>query len=250
VRGLVVLLIGSFAYAGAALAQADDPCAVAQHLVHAEVGLPRAAASIDKNHRLAVSIAGTASSFLPGPDGAHRAYPGQLEATLTRRLQGVQVTVTNAAKQKQTAAEMVTEFDRLLVDAKPALVVWQTGTVDAMKGVDPDEFRSALEAGIDKLQAAGADVVLMNMQYSPRTEVMIAADVYAENMQGVALEHELPLFDRLAVMKEWNDLGTFDLYAATKNPETAEQVHACIGRLLADFIIQAVDLGREPREAQ
>jgi len=128
-------------------------------------------------------------------------------------------------------------------------VIWQTGTVDAIRGIDPDEFRTALNAGIDKLQGAGVDVILMNMQYSPRTESMIAADVYADNMRGVALEREVPLFDRFAVMKEWSDLGTFDLYAATKDPAMAERVHACIGELLADLVVEAVDLAREPKEA-
>jgi len=160
----------------------------------------------------------------------------------------VKVKVVNAAKQKQTAAEMAAEFDKLLADEKPALVVWQTGTVDAIRGIDPDDFRSALNTGIDKLQAAGADVILMNMQYSPRTDSMIAADVYSENMHGIALEREISLFDRFAIMKEWNDQGTFDLYAATKNPETAERVHACIGELLAAFVVEGVDLARQPKE--
>lgn len=240
-------LLAVAAYAGGAWAQPSGACVNAEHLVHAQAALPRAAGALD-HHQLTISVAGTASSVLPGPNGTGKAYPARLETALAARLEGVSVKVINAAKQKQTASEMVAEFDRLLADEKPGLVIWQTGTVDAIRGIDPDDFRSALDAGIDKLQAAGADVVLMNMQYSPRTESMIAADVYSENMQGVALEREIPLFDRFAIMKEWNDEGTFDLYAATKNRETAEQVHACIGELLADFIVEAVDLARQPKE--
>src|SRR2546426_838335 len=86
-----------------------------------------------------------------------------------------------------------------LVVAEPALVVWQSGTVDALRGVDPDEFRVVLEEGIVALQAGGADVVLMNMQYSPRTESIIALGTYAETMRFVALEREVPLFDRFAI---------------------------------------------------
>ena len=47
------------------------------------------------------------------------------------------------------------------------------------------------------------------------------------------------LFDRFAVMKQWNELGIFDLYAATKKTDIAERVHGCIGRLLGDLIVQA-----------
>ncbi len=33
--------------------------------------------------------------------------------------------------------------------AKPALLVWQTGTTDAMRAVDPDQFSQALDQGIN-----------------------------------------------------------------------------------------------------
>lgn len=248
-RRVLTALIGLAAYAGSACAQSSSACDNPEHLVRAQAGVPRVAAAIDHGRPLAISVSGTASSVLPGPNGPGKAYPARLQAALIARLPGVAVRVVNAAKQMQTAAEMAAEFDQLLADEKPVLVVWQTGTVDAIRGVDPDEFRSALDTGIDKLQAGGADVILMNMQYSPRTESMINADVYSENLQGIALEREIPLFDRFAIMKEWNDQGIFDLYAATKNPETAERVHACIGELLADFIVEAVDLARQPKEA-
>jgi lysophospholipase L1-like esterase len=249
VRVVLGGLMATIICASAAMAQSSDSCAVAAHLARAQAPLPRAAAAIDAQHQLGISVFGTGSSILPGPSGRRDAYPNRLQAALSDRLQGVTVRVVNAAKQKQTAADMLADFDRLLTEEKPTLVVWQTGTIDAIRGVDPDEFRNALETGIDKLQAGGADVVLMNMQYSPRTESMIPLDVYAENIQGVALEREIPLFDRFAVMKEWSDSGTFDLAADTKDPVTAEQVHACIGQLLADFVVEAIGLAQEAKQA-
>ena len=68
---------------------------------------------------------------------------------------------------------------------------------------------------------------------------MIALGTYAENMRWVALQQEVPLFDRFSIMKLWSDLGTFDLYSPAKKLDTAEQVHDCIGRLLADLVIAA-----------
>jgi hypothetical protein len=164
---------------------------------------------------------------------------------------GVAVKVTAAAMPRQTAAEIVPVFPRILVDAKPALVVWQTGTFDAVRGVDPDEFRAVLEEGIAALQAGGADVILMNMQYSPRTESIIALGAYAESMRFVALEREVPLFDRFAIMKHWSETGTFDLYSESKkNLDTAAQVHDCLGRLLADLIVAAVKLAEPTKEVR
>ena len=82
---------------------------------------------------------------LPGPDGAKTAYPARLEAALARRLPGVKVTVATLT---QTAPDRRgngrKHSSKLLLDEKPSLVVWQTGTFDAMRGVDPDEFRASV----------------------------------------------------------------------------------------------------------
>jgi ABC-type amino acid transport substrate-binding protein len=247
VRTLVLALAGTFALAGAAVVQAGN-CMDAADRVHVDAGLPRAAAAIASRHELRVAVAGSASSTLAGPGGTRAAYPVTLQSALSERLPGVNASVVNTAKPRQTAAEMEAGFSQLLAEHKPALVIWQTGTADAIRGVDLDQFRDYLEKGIRLLQAGGADVILMNMQYSPRTEFMIAPDHYAEIMRGVALREEIPLFDRLAIMKEWNDEGTFDLSTTTKNSEMAEHVHLCIGRLLADLVVEAIDFAKEAKQ--
>ena len=75
---------------------------------------------------------------------------------------------------------------------------------------------------------------------------MIALGTYADLMRRVASQQEMPLFDRFSVMKTWADLGIFDFYAKTKKLDTAEHVHDCIGRLLADLVLESVKLG-EPQ---
>src|SRR5262249_8255773 len=137
---------------------------------------------------------------------------------------------------------MEKDIEQIVVTDKPALLIWQTGTVDAIRRVDPDTFRSSVEEGIEAVHAANSDVVLMNAQYSPRTESMIGLGPYAEAMRFVALQDEVPLFDRFAVMRQWGELGTFDLIEATKKMDTAERVHQCIAELLADMIVQAAKM--------
>lgn len=242
-KALIVALLGGLGCAGAAFA-ADDPCAVARHLVSAEAALPRVAAAIEQQHIVRVVVLGTSSSALPGLAGSKAAYPARLEAALAAHWPGIAVKVVAAVKPRKTAIEMIdADFERMVMDEKPALVVWQTGTVDAIRGVDPDEFREALVVGIEMLQAKGADVILMNMQYSPRTESLIPADALADTMRWAAVEREVPLFDRLAIMKHWTETGTFDLYDAGKGTGTAERVHDCLGRLLAELVVEAAKAG-------
>ena len=79
----------------------------------------------------------------------------------------------------------------------------------------------------------------MNMQYSPRTEAMLAVTAYADTMRIIALKREVVLFDRFTIMKRWNESGVFDLYGATN---VAERVHDCLGRLLADVVVAGAKL--------
>jgi hypothetical protein len=247
-KALVLAAMAALACAAAAHAQQADAeaeaCMVAAPLAHPEAPLGFAAAALADGHRLNVAVAGTTSSLPPSP-GA-QAYPARLEAVLASRLPGISLKVVNEAKSRQTAAAMVADFTRILAADKPDLLVWQTGTFDAIKGFDPDEYRSALENGISQLHAARTDVILMNMQYSPRTESMIAASVYADHMRWVALQQEVPLFDRFAIMKEWSDHGTFDFHTPSNAAATAARVHDCLGRLLADFTLDAVRLATTP----
>jgi hypothetical protein len=79
----------------------------------------------------------------------------------------------------------------------------------------------------------------MNLQYSPRTETMISAPPYLDNMRVVAQSHDVPLFDRFAMMRHWSEQGDFDLFSAAHGLELAKRVHDCLGRALSKFVIDA-----------
>lgn len=223
-------------------AQEPESCDVPSYFVASDTVLKHVEVAVKETKRLDIVVLGTGSSALAGADGPSKAYPARLQVALERRLPGVTVNVVSLAKMRQTAADMAKTLEKLLVDAKPALVIWQTGTVEAIRGVDPDEFRSTLANGVEKLQAGNADVVLINMQYSPRTEAMIHLGTYAEYMRVVARDRDVPLFDRLGLMRYWNDNGSFDLYAAAKDSALAQRVHDCLGRALAALVIEAAHL--------
>ena len=93
------------------------------------------------------------------------------------------------------------------------------------------------------MQNAGADVILVNPQFSPRTETMISVPPYLDNMRVVAQQHDVPLFDRFAIMRQWNEQGDFDLFTAFHGIELAKRVHDCLGRALSKLVIDAAHLG-------
>lgn len=243
-KTLAIAAIGTL-IASTAFASDDNVCATASYLVSADFATTRVATAI-ANKQLNIAVVGTTSSMIAGPNGTNKAYPAQLEQALSRRLQGVAIKVTIFANAKETANDAEKKLERIAAERKSDLVVWQTGTVDAMRGIDPNEFRAALDEGVDALHAAKIDIILMNMQYSPRTDSMIALGQYLDVMRFVAMQHEIPLFDRFAVMKHWSELGVFDLYGATKKTDIAERVHDCIGQLLGDLIIATAKMTPAP----
>ncbi|HWE79852.1 MAG TPA: GDSL-type esterase/lipase family protein [Pseudolabrys sp.] len=235
--------------AGSAKAEMPQECLVARPLLEENNHLAKAAAAVAAK-RLNVLVLGAGSSSLPGPSGAGMAYPARLKAALQTALPGVAVTVATDVTARRTAIKMADSLAADLQRAKPDLIVWQTGTVDAMQGADPELFNQALDRGIAAARAGGADMILINAQYSPRTESMIALGTYVEVMRWVAVQHEIPMLDRFAIMKLWSDLGTFDLYSATKALDTAGQVHNCIGQLLSSLVVDAVKTEEAPKGGQ
>ena len=241
--GFLSLMVLTGCLAATPLYAEDDPpaCEVPAYLLSAESALPKVAAAVKDGQALNILVVGSRSTTINGSETS--AFPARLQATLKEKLPSIAVNVSVELQVKKTADEAASGFVKLLEDKKPTLVIWQTGTVDAMRSTDPDDFRGAVDEGVAALQTAGVDVVLMNLQYSPRTETMISAPPYLDNMRAVAQQHDVPLFDRFAMMQHWNEQGDFDLFSSSHGIDMAKRVHDCIGRALAKFIIGAAHIG-------
>src|SRR6266404_2033473 len=236
----LILLAGLLTAAPARAEDAPASCEVPAHLLTSESSLPKVAEAVKSGHSLDILVVGSRSSTINTSDGS--AYPGRLQVTLRDKLPAVPVNISVELQVKKTAGEVAGGLGKLVEVKKPTLVIWQTGTVDAMRSIDPDDFRAAVDDGVAALQSAGTDVILMNLQYSPRTETMISAAPYIDNMRVVAQQHDVPLFDRFAVMRHWNDQGDFDLFSTSHGLDLAKRVHDCLGRALAQFVIEAAHL--------
>jgi len=237
----LTMLAGVLTVAPARAEDSPQTCEVPAYLLASESSLPKVAEAVKTGGKLDILVVGSRSSTINTPDGT--AYPGRLEVMLREKLPSVKVNVNVELQVKKTAEEVAASLAKLVEGKKPTLVIWQTGTVDAMRSVDPDDFRAAVDDGVAALQSAGTDVILMNLQYSPRTETMISAAPYIDNMRVVAQQHDVPLFDRFAVMRHWNEQGDFDLFSASHGIELAKRVHDCIGRALSKFVIDAAHIG-------
>ncbi len=222
-----------------AMAESAPPpgCEVPAYLLHSESVLKKVASAVNTEGRLDIMVIGSRSATVVTPDGT--GFPGRMEAALRDKLPTIKVNVNLQLQIKKAASDVAGDLAHILEGKQPTLIIWQTGTVDAMRAVDPDDFRTAVDEGVSAMQAHGADVVLMNLQYGPRMETMITTAPYLDVMRVVAQQHEVPLFDRFAIMHNWNDTGQFDLFNNSRGVELAKRVHDCLGRALASFVIDA-----------
>jgi hypothetical protein len=238
---LLVMLLAGWAVSGTARAEeAPQTCDVPAYLLTSDSPLPKVAEAVKKGQPLTILVVGSRSSSIPSAEAS--AYPARLQAALKERLPQLPINLSVELQSAKTSEETAATLVKLVEAKKPTLVVWQTGTVDAMRSVDPDDFRGAVDEGVGALQKAGSDVILMNLQYSPRTETMISAPPYLDNMRLVAQQHEVPLFDRFAIMRHWNDAGDFDLFSTAHGIDLAKRVHDCLGRALSKFVVDSAHL--------
>ena len=222
-----------------AAAAGPAACEVPDYLLSPDNTLAKVGEAIKANRPLNILVIGSRSSTINATTSSAEAvaYPGQMQIALKEKLPDVTINLSVEIQVKKTAEEVVPSLAKLLEDRKPTLVVWQTGTVDAVRSIDPDEFRTAVSEGVVALQEGGAEVILMNPQYSPRTETMISVAQYLDNLRVVAQQHDVPLFDRFSIMQGWSESGEFDLFSTVHSAELAKRVHHCLGRALSQFII-------------
>ena len=66
------------------------------------------------------------------------------------------------------------------------LVLWQTGTVEAVHGIRPDELRAVLEDGAEAADSTNTDLVLIDPQFSRFLRANADLSPYETVLQQVA----------------------------------------------------------------
>lgn len=206
--------------------------------------LPHVAAGL-RAGRLSILAIGSARSFAQsqrGPSGAP-GVPWQMAQALKSAYPGLEVSLTGRGGRGLTASALVRVI-RAELRARPyQLVLWQTGTVEAVHNIQPDDFTDSLLQGIDAVGARGADLVFIDQQYSRFLEGNTDLEPYRRALERVATRSGVALFRRFALMRHWASEGRLDLELAAPRARRAliDQLHTCLGILLARFIVAGAD---------
>jgi len=218
----------------------ERECPVPERFYTFEPPLTKTAKALASRREVVIAALGGASTMGVAAGGLEFAWPARLASTLAERFPRTKV--INLAVGRQTAKRGTERLDRDVLPLKPTLVIWETGTMEAVRGTDVDEFRQTVQTGIDKLRAAGAEVALMNMQFSRATDAVIHFEPYLVALRELADVNDVPLFRRHAIMRHWAENGSLDLSTGEgeKGRELAAKLYGCIGRAMAELVTRAI----------
>jgi lysophospholipase L1-like esterase len=205
--------------------------------------LPHVAAKLASGQPVEIIAFGSSSTFGTGTSSPEFTYPNRLAAQLRRQYPNVEINVVNRGKGGEDAAEMMKRLQTEVIDMKPDMVIWQVGTNAVLRNVDPDETAKLVEDGIARIQAAGADLVLVDPQYSPRvTERAESANKMVRLLGRVAELRHVGIFPRFQIMRDWHEKQAIpiDNFVIGDGLHMNDWGYACFAQLLGDDIIKSV----------
>ena len=205
--------------------------------------LPHVAGKLAAGQPVTIVAFGSSSTQGYGSTSPEFNYPNRLAAQLHRQYPGADITVLNHGVGGEDAPEMMKRLQTSVLDAKPDLVIWQVGTNAVLRDLDPSETAKMVEDGVARIQAADADVVLVDPQYSPRVyERAESASRMVKLLRKVAQLRHIGIFPRFQVMREWHDEQALpvDSFVISDGLHMNDWGYACFAQLLGDDIIKSV----------
>jgi acyl-CoA thioesterase I len=196
-------------------------------------------------HRLAAGMPvkivaiGSSSTAGFGASSPSNTYPSRLEAELRQHFPGHSLTVVNRGVNNEEISNMLVRFETAVVAERPQLVIWQFGSNALMhdKALDP----GLIAAGIARLKAIGADVVLMDPQYAPRVLAKPAHEAVVALFVRAAKENRVDLLRRFDMMRRWHEVEglPFETFEVWDGLHLNDWGYACLAKALGVAIAEA-----------
>jgi len=197
---------------------------------------------ISQRRPIKIVAIGSSSTSGAGATSAANSYPSRLEAELKAQLPGLPVTVLNKGIGGEEAAQMVARFDADVIDENPDLVLWQVGSNSVLR--DHPTPGEVIRQGVERLEASGAEVILINPQFAPK--ILAKADIghALDVITATARDAEVGMFDRFAVMRYWRETEriAFEQFLSPDLLHMNDWSYACTAKLLAAAILDGTKL--------
>lgn len=224
----------------AAGAQPVPPTGAAEACLAAGAGLalgaplPRTKARLRSGQPLTIVAIGSSSTTGFGTWSAAAAFPEVMRRELERLRPGAQVAMINSGRIGETVPGNLARFADDVLAHRPDLVIWQLGTNDVVWRGFAENLEARIAEGVRALKAAGADVVLMDLQYAPAVTRAARHPEMQAMIAAVARQERAGLFRRFELMRRAIEQGVpqGEIVAWDGLHHTAAG-YDCVGRALA-----------------
>lgn len=219
-------------------ARAADACPQA-HVP--PLAVPQSRIALDRNKQLVIVALGSSSTVgWRASDIAH-SYPAVLQRLLTAALPAAHVAVINRGIGGQDAPEEVARLDKDVLALRPQLVIWQVGANGALRDEPPGTFDRLVLEGVDRMHAAGADVVLMDNQRAPRILASMDHVQIERTLADAAKASGASLFSRGKLMDAWRAEGApYARFIAADGLHQNDLGYRCVAAALANAILDGL----------
>jgi len=254
VSGLIVALMLSLPVPSRAGSETAEACGAPDEFVTVDTPLEEFAAAIAAGHPVPILAVGSATTVgaVSAKDEKPTAGEGgtfleQMRRALNAAMPSVKFTLTVRGGRGMTGEAMLAQIQDALKQQHYPLVIWQTGTVEAVRGLRPDGLLDVLHDGADEVLNAGGDLVLIDPQFSRFLRANTDVDAYRDVMRQAATQPGVALFDRFNLMQTWADDGSIDLERTAKadRDKALDRLNMCLGQALAKFVLSGAELGKK-----
>jgi acyl-CoA thioesterase-1 len=195
-------------------ARAETPrCDAQLNTVRFANPLTRVGHKLSNGQPITIVAIGSSSTAGAGASSPSASYPSRLQVELRELFPGHAITVINRGVGGEEVPDMLKRFNQAVIAAKPDLVIWQLGTNSVIRNHPVNDHGVLIRAGVEKIRAAGADVVLIDPQFAPKVIVKPEAAHMVELIAVTAKQEDVDLFPRFDVMRHWRDADHIDFQA-------------------------------------
>jgi acyl-CoA thioesterase I len=249
-RLLPGFLLLALVVAGSVPARADDglACDLPADLIIPADPLKHVSAALATKNQVDILALGSGSTVgdtgsAAGPALAYSApqasFPYRMVETLEAMRPSDRFQLTVKGGRGMTAEAMLPMLQQALVAHHYDLVLWQTGTVEAVHGLRPDNLRGVLRDGADAAAKAQVDLVLIDPQFSRFLRANADVSPYETVLQQMTGNPDVTLFRRFDLTQLWVGNGQVDLERASRDQRdrTIVMLNTCLGEALARFVL-------------
>jgi acyl-CoA thioesterase I len=216
-------------------------CSATNEYAHLDRPLLHTARRLVGGEPLTIVAIGSSSTAGAGASSPDESFPSRLAVELKKRFPTADITVLNRGVNGEETTDMMARFDKDVFASHPQLVLWQVGTNSVLRDRPLQQHAEQMQHGIDELKASGADVVLIDLQYSPKVIAASETPDMVDQIAAASKEKNVDLFHRFGQMRDWHDVQhlPFEAFVSPDGLHMNDWGYACWAKIMSGAIAEA-----------